>query len=495
MQKRKFWEIVFQWVFPCALLVVALVLSLYEFNNKMNSAIQTVVDDQAEQIGYYYSAGVDDKLGALGDITSAMANIMASRPDRSDAFVYEKLDTIVKASNAYMSAYCAVNGKGMLSDRREFDMSELNYYGSISGTSAHYIYAGTDGINGQTAFIYVCPIAISGNVTGYLLSYMNPDNMKEFFDNSVYGDKAFFSLVNRNGTIMACYGATDGTAILQNDFWNSLKDISESLGSWTLFERQQQKGNSGILHVKEDGVGKIVCHFPIRGTEWNLVVGIDESYLSGIQQSFRGPIVNLIVKISISIAVALIIITAINILVRIKASEHSKVLEDKADTDLLTDLNNKMATERKIREYMEKYPDKQGVLFVLDVDNFKKINDTMGHAMGDLALINLVKILKENFRKDDIVGRLGGDEFIVFMTDTEFAADAEAKGAEILDVLAASKEEPHFTISVGAAAYPAAGQDYENLYLAADHAMYVSKKTGKNRIHVDNGTVEKNDEK
>ena len=44
-----------------------------------------------------------------------------------------------------MSAYCAVNGNGMLSDRREFDMSELNYYGSISGTSAHYIYAGTDG--------------------------------------------------------------------------------------------------------------------------------------------------------------------------------------------------------------------------------------------------------------------------------------------------------------------------------------------------------------
>lgn len=66
MQKRKFWEIVFQWVFPCALLVVALVLSIYEFNNKMNSAIQTVVDDQAEQIGFYYSAGVDDKLGGTG---------------------------------------------------------------------------------------------------------------------------------------------------------------------------------------------------------------------------------------------------------------------------------------------------------------------------------------------------------------------------------------------------------------------------------------------
>ena len=158
MQKRKILEIFLQWILPCALLVVALVLSIYEFNDKMNSAIRTVVDDQAQQIGFYYSAGVDDKLGALGDITDAMASIMANRPDRSNAFVYEKLDTIVAASSAYMSAYSSVDGKGMLSDRREIDMTDLNYYGNISGTSAHYIYAKTDGINGRTAFIYVSPI-------------------------------------------------------------------------------------------------------------------------------------------------------------------------------------------------------------------------------------------------------------------------------------------------------------------------------------------------
>ena len=452
----------------------------------MNSAIQTVVDDQAEQIGFYYSAGVDDKLGALGDITSAMANIMASRPDRSDAFVYEKLDTIVKASNAYMSAYCAANGKGMLSDRREFDMSELNYYGSISGTSAHYIYAGTDGINGQMAFIYVCPITNSGNVNGYLLSYMEPAEMSDFFENSVYGDKAFFSLVNRNGTIMACYGATDGTAILQNDFWNSLKDISESLGSWTLFERQQQKGSNGILHVNENGVGKILCHFPIADTDWNLVVGIDESYLSSIQQSFRGPIVNLIVKISISIAVALIIITAINILVRIKASEHSKVLEDKADTDLLTDLNNKMATERKIREYMEKYPDKQGVLFVLDVDNFKKINDTMGHAFGDEVLRNLAVRLQSMFRATDIVGRTGGDEFMVFLKDIREISMIEREGKKIEQFFHQFEVGEYVkysvTASVGAAVFPGDGKSFEELYKAADNALYVSKRHGKNQL-------------
>ena len=486
MQKRKFWEIVFQWVFPCALLVVALVLSIYEFNNKMNSAIQTVVDDQAEQIGFYYSAGVDDKLKALRNITDVVASIMASRPGRSDAFLNEKLDTLMKASDAYMVAYCASNGTGFLNDRRQIDMTELNYYDSILGESPHYLFTRSDGINGQTAFIYVCPIATSGNVTGYLLSYMNPDDMKEFFDNSVYGDKAFFSLVNRNGTIMACYGATDGTAILQNDFWNSLKDISESLGSWTLFERQQQKGSNGILHVNENGVGKILCHFPIADTDWNLVVGIDESYLSSIQQSFRGPIANLIVKISISIAVALIIITAINILVRIKASEHSKVLEDKADTDLLTDLNNKMATERKIREYMEKYPDKQGVLFVLDVDNFKKINDTMGHAFGDEVLRNLAVRLQSMFRATDIVGRTGGDEFMVFLKDIRDITMIEREGKKIEQFFHQFEVGEYVkysvTASVGAAVFPGDGKSFEELYKAADNALYVSKRHGKNQL-------------
>ena len=163
-------------------------------------------------------------------------------------------------------------------------------------------------------------------------------------------------------------------------------------------------------------------------------------------------------------------------------------LREKASIDGLTGALNRKAAELQINTLME---DKncKGYLFMIDVDDFKTVNDTLGHAMGDLALINLVKLLKENFRKDDVVGRLGGDEFIVFMTNTEIQADAEAKGAEILDILATSTEEPHFTISIGAAAYPGAGSDYESLYLAADHAMYVSKKSGKNRIHVDNGTA------
>ena len=486
MQKRKLWEIFLQWILPCVLLVVVLVLSICEFNKKMESTIRTVVDDQAEHIGSYYSVGINDRLETLADITKATAAVIQKYPDRSNISLHEKLDMMAKSSKSYMTAYCSISGNAILNDGSTMDMTGLDYYDSICSPSAHYLYARDDGINGRTALIYIEPIMNSGNVTGYLLSYLDPADMSDFFEDSAYSDDVFISLVNRNGTIMACYGATDKTTILQNDFWNSLKGIAESLGSWTLFERQQQKGNAGILHVNENGVGKIICHFPIEGTDWNLVVGIDESYLSGIQQLFQKPIVNLIVKISISITVAIIVITVINILVRIKASEHSKVLEDKADTDLLTDLNNKMATERKIREYMENYPDKQGVLFVLDVDNFKKINDTMGHAFGDEVLRSLAVRLQSMFRATDIVGRTGGDEFMVFLKDIREITMIEREGKKIEQFFHQFEVGEYVkysvTASVGAAVFPGDGKTFEELYKSADSALYVSKRHGKNQL-------------
>ena len=196
--------------------------------------------------------------------------------------------------------------------------------------------------------------------------------------------------------------------------------------------------------------------------------------------------------------------------VRFYMKQQKKVMKGQARYDILSEFSDTVLFEYDclektlvftpnittlfgLKEISALMQDKEckGYLLMLDIDDFKTVNDTMGHAIGDLALITLVKLLKEHFRREDIIGRLGGDEFIVFMTNTELASAVEAKGAEILDILAKSETTPHFTVSIGAAAYPAAGNDYESLYLAADNAMYASKKSGKNRIHVDNGQQKK----
>lgn len=90
----------------------------------------------------------------------------------------------------------------------------------------------------------------------------------------------------------------------------------------------------------------------------------------------------------------------------------------------MTGLLNKSTTEEKIRHMLLSVDEnKKYALFMIDVDNFKDVNDTMGHVFGDKILIELAECLKSNFRKTDIVGRVGGDEFIAFM---EYNGDKES---------------------------------------------------------------------
>jgi len=152
----------------------------------------------------------------------------------------------------------------------------------------------------------------------------------------------------------------------------------------------------------------------------------------------------------------------------------------------LTGLNNKAATERKIRAYIDEHADEQALLFVLDIDNFKKINDTMGHAFGDEVLRELGHQIQAYFRVTDIIGRTGGDEFMIFlkgMKDNEIIL----KEAKKLDYFFKNFQAGEYvkysaTASIGAAVYPRDAADFESLYKAADKALYTAKQRGKNQI-------------
>lgn len=160
-----------------------------------------------------------------------------------------------------------------------------------------------------------------------------------------------------------------------------------------------------------------------------------------------------------------------------------KVLMKRASVDALTGALNRASVETEIKAQLGE-KGKKGFLFMVDVDDFKSVNDTWGHAAGDRVLACLVEELKKNFRRKDLIGRLGGDEFIIFMTDVDDVSVVRKK-AEILLENLSHIDAPRFTISMGAAAYPKAGKTYEELYLAADKAMYQAKNNGKNSLYID----------
>jgi len=163
-------------------------------------------------------------------------------------------------------------------------------------------------------------------------------------------------------------------------------------------------------------------------------------------------------------------------------------LRSQAIKDPLTDLFNRRYLDETLdrelaRAAREGYP---VCVIMLDIDHFKKVNDTYGHEAGDFILKALAKTLSGRNRRGDFVCRFGGEEFVVVMPN--MAVDTAYKRAEDLRTALNSLHIPYgqlnltITISMGIASYPANGEDRESILRAADHAMYAAKKAGRDHI-------------
>lgn len=165
-------------------------------------------------------------------------------------------------------------------------------------------------------------------------------------------------------------------------------------------------------------------------------------------------------------------------------------LLEQAQKDGLTKTYNRITLENLIANELEINLEQVHIMLVIDIDNFKAINDTLGHVSGDEALTKFSEILISSFRKDDVVGRIGGDEFVVFMKYAGHDADKhiETKCQAILSSVSrirlSKNAEYRMQCSIGVAIYPRDGSNYQQLFETADRRLYQAKSLGKN-IYID----------
>jgi diguanylate cyclase (GGDEF)-like protein/PAS domain S-box-containing protein len=157
-----------------------------------------------------------------------------------------------------------------------------------------------------------------------------------------------------------------------------------------------------------------------------------------------------------------------------------------AHHDFLTDLPNRVLFDDRLNQAIslaQRHQRHIAVLF-LDCDNFKNINDSLGHMMGDFLLQSLAKRIASAGRSSDTVSRQGGDEFIILLPEVKAVEDAETYATKILNEVAKphfiGEHELHLTASVGIAMYPADGRNADTLVHNADLALYEAKKSGRN---------------
>lgn len=175
-------------------------------------------------------------------------------------------------------------------------------------------------------------------------------------------------------------------------------------------------------------------------------------------------------------------------------SEHRKllgILESQANTDLLTSLYNRRAFYEfgeQVLDSCKRYEHPCSLLMI-DIDHFKQINDTYGHAVGDEAIRNLGQTLRDTLREADIIGRIGGEEFAVLLPHTDQLKALECSERLRLAVAASSIQSAignlQMTISIGATVFdPQQGATLKDMLNSADSALYKAKMAGRNRVEI-----------
>jgi diguanylate cyclase (GGDEF)-like protein len=172
----------------------------------------------------------------------------------------------------------------------------------------------------------------------------------------------------------------------------------------------------------------------------------------------------------------------------IEVRKMEAALRHLADTDALTGLPNRRATVARFGEEAARAArhDLSLAMVVFDVDHFKRVNDTYGHLAGDAALRHVAAVLANEKRTNDVVGRIGGEEFVVILPEEDATGAAIAanrlREAVATAPLAAGGAVFSVTISGGIGVIPQDGRDWDAVFAAADHRLYAAKEGGRNRV-------------
>ncbi len=174
-------------------------------------------------------------------------------------------------------------------------------------------------------------------------------------------------------------------------------------------------------------------------------------------------------------------IKAFAVITDIDEKKRADIIEkERFELDHMTSALNRMSFLKRFDDAIAKDDLSTHALIILDIDDFKQINDTLGHQNGDSVLIALVRELRACLRESDIIGRIGGDEFMIFLRDVTRESARDCAEAICRRMLRQLSDGARVTVSLGVSLYPSDGRTFTELYRNADTALYAAKGGGKN---------------
>lgn len=479
--------VIIQWMILFTILFVVLGIMLINFSisskKKEYEETEALLVGTAEDYASVFAHTLKDMMDAAAPIADFVGSYSSQYAE------VEKNVTAVLADNteAYQVVWCNLLGEGITQDGNTVKLRETGYFLDASGVWPKYVVADDDGITGKSCIIAVVPVKQAQEMIGYLFLYYDKANFEGMIHKNEFNSSGYYAIVDDKGKIVCDFGAQHNQ-LDKTDFWKGILEFGQNTKQLVKARERYNNNLSGMIKIENANSkkDKALIYAPVGINSWKMIIVMNYSHVDVLLHREWVNTQSMLLRLLICALIFIVIIVVLSVMSKVKENEKNRDLTDKADTDLLTGLNNKAATERKIRTYLQENSERQGVLFVFDIDNFKKINDTMGHAFGDEVLRTLGHQIAAYFRVTDVIGRIGGDEFMIFLKDVkdEESITKEARKLEhfFKNFQAGEYVKYSATASIGAAVYPQDARDFESLYKMADKALYTSKKRGKNRL-------------
>ncbi len=483
--KKNSW---FSWVIIGMAFIIVIVSLLFSFIRR-----GTANSRETAQETFILTAGVWAS-ELKNDIESALdySGIIEDHAIKSGKDLLDQENVVVIESIADHSDFYNIMlykaGKGIVDITGEkYGVSLLENYLPEEGIVKTSYFDVPDDGNGRTRVVLIaCPIGDNGDG---VLFWMDPSEVADTFIKSGYEDYSFAVLFKKDGTIIDVldgFADSNSNFLTEGSFLSPIQSGAER-EDYNYFKNKLYNDSGCAIHCNYMGEDRTIACFPVVIEDWYIGIGVREYLIEGMVNDLFKDLKSIVIKLVVVLGVFVCVSLGLLIYTISKNKERGRKLEDKADMDMLTELTNKSATERMIAEYITDHPNGHGVLFILDIDNFKKVNDTMGHAFGDTLLKTLGKEIRTEFRVTDIVGRTGGDEFMIFLKDVNDDLIVEREANRITRFFHDFKAGGDYvkysaTASIGVAIYPSDGSTFKDLYVAADQALYRAKKRGKNQL-------------
>lgn len=468
-------------VFLCAL---AVSLSVFLIN------IQNSIDTNSQNIMTGTVSRQSDHVLSILQIHYGFLNSIADKMGKSSSFLSdENMELLVSMSentDFERTALIEADGTAHYDNGAEKNVSQRRYFQEAIHGKETLSDPLESSVDQETRVILGVPVYQNDQVIGVLGGSYNVTALSRVLFNDVFNDSGYSLIVNQLGEIIAYDGDPAYRKITYGDNFFKFYERKTLLSDDTLQSVQEdfKNGTSDTVKMRtgsDSSTAQYLSYTRLGMNDWMICYVIP---VADAQSSYD------FIKTDESRLLGVFLILVLLLVFYILRSNRKRSAEllRTAQLDGLTGAYNKRATEEHINRVLRQAPNEKGTFVILDIDKFKEVNDQYGHAAGDSVLHELGQMFFRHFRKDDIIGRIGGDEFVIYMQNTDSKEIAEAHIRKLIEnVRKLSFDEMngnHVTISVGFAFAPESGNCYMDLYKNADTALYETKQNGRNGYHV-----------